>query len=52
VSGTERLVRMTRDMQALRSRLIRLQGEADLAVRDLRELQTELEALVREEPTK
>jgi hypothetical protein len=31
------------------SRLIRLQGEADSAVRDLRELQTKLEALVREE---
>jgi hypothetical protein len=47
MSCAERLAKMTRDMQALRSRLIRLQGESDSAVRDLRELQTELEALVR-----
>jgi hypothetical protein len=36
-------------MQALHSRLIRVQGESDLAVRDLRELQAELEAIIREE---
>jgi hypothetical protein len=49
MTRTERLAKMTRDMQALRSRLIRLQGESDSAVRDLRELQTELEAVIREE---
>lgn len=43
------MAKLSRDMQQLRSRLIRLQGEADSSVRDLRELQTELEALVREE---
>jgi hypothetical protein len=45
----ERFAKLTRDMQQLRSRLIRLQGESDSAVRDLREMQTELEALIREE---
>jgi hypothetical protein len=49
MNRTERLAKMTRDMQTLRSRLIRLQGESDSAVRDLRELQTELEAVIREE---
>lgn len=49
MSRAERLAKMTRDMQELRSRLIRVQGESDSAVRDLRELQTELEALIREE---
>lgn len=49
MSRPERMARLTREMQALRSRLIRIQGESDMAVRDLRELQTELEALIREE---
>jgi hypothetical protein len=49
MSRIERLAKVTRDMQALRARLIRLQGESDSAVRDLRELQTELEAMMREE---
>ncbi len=52
MSRAEKLAKLTRDMTALRSRLIRIQGESDTAVRDLRELQTELEALVREEPVK
>lgn len=46
----DRMSKLQRDMLALRSRLLRLQGESDMAVRDLRELQTELEALIREEP--
>ena len=49
MSRTERLDKLTRDMQALRARVVRLQGEADSAVRDHRELQTELEAVIREE---
>lgn len=52
MTRTERMQKLTRDMTQLRSRLIRLQGESDMAVRDLRELQTELETLIREEPTK
>lgn len=52
MSRSEKMAKLTRDMVQLRSRLIRLQGEADMAVRDLRELQTELEALIREEPVK
>ena len=48
----EKLAKLQRDTLALRSRLLRIQGESDQAVRDLRELQTELEALIREEPAK
>jgi hypothetical protein len=52
VSRPEQMARLTRSMVELRSRLIRIQGESDMAVRDLRELQAELEALIREEPVK
>lgn len=46
---TEKLAKLQRDMLELRTRLIRLQGESDLAVRDLREMQNEVDALIREE---
>ena len=49
MSRADKMAKLTRDMQQLRARLIRLQGEADSAVRDHRELQTELEAMIREE---
>ncbi|HVY26961.1 MAG TPA: hypothetical protein VHB79_10425 [Polyangiaceae bacterium] len=49
MNRADKLAKLQRDMAQLRSRLIRLQGESDMAVRDLRELQTEIEALIREE---
>jgi hypothetical protein len=49
MNRSEKMAKVQRDMQQLRSRLIRLQGESDMAVRDLRELQTELGAIIREE---
>lgn len=49
MTRAETLAKLARDMQALRSPLIRLLGESDPAVRDLRELQTELEAMLREQ---
>jgi hypothetical protein len=49
VSRTEKLAKLQRDTLELRSRMLRIQGEADSAVRDLREVQTEIEALIREE---
>lgn len=49
MTRTEQMAKINRDMAQLRSRLLRLQGEADSAVRDLRDLQAEVEALIREE---
>lgn len=52
MTRAERLAKLQRDSLELRSRLLRIQGESDAAVRDLREVQTELETLIREEPAK
>lgn len=52
MTRAERLAKLQRDALELRSRLLRIQGESDSAVRDLRDVQTELEALIREEPSK
>ena len=49
MSRAERLSKLRRDAQELRTRLLRIQGEGDSAVRDLRDVQNELEALIREE---
>ena len=53
MTRAERLAKLQRDTLELRSRLLRIQGESDSAVRDLRDVQTELEALmIREEAVK
>jgi len=49
MTRVEKLAKLQRDAVALRSRLLRIQGESDMAVRDLRELQNEVDALIREE---
>jgi hypothetical protein len=43
-----RLAKFERDLAELRSRMLRIQGEADSAVRDLNEMQAEMQALIRE----
>jgi hypothetical protein len=52
MSRAERMAKLQRDAQELRTRLLRIQGESDSAVRDLRDVQNELEALIREEAGK
>jgi hypothetical protein len=47
----QRLARIQRDLSELRSRALRIQGEADATYRQVREIETEVANIIKETET-